>query len=62
MNEINFLADEIHQPLTKLMIIIKMFTESYLIDPINEIPQTDKINHYDKFYQLYSNQLLSEIY
>ena len=41
MNEINFLADEIHQPLTKLMIIIKMFTESYLIDPINEIPQTD---------------------
>ena len=42
MNEINFLADEIHQPLTKLMIIIKMFTESYLIDPINEIPQTDE--------------------
>ena len=38
------------------------FTESNRIDPINQIPYCDEINHYDQFHQPNSIQLIGEIY
>ena len=59
MNEIPFLADEIHHLRFRPRIT---FTESNQIDPINQIPHVDEINHFDQFHLPNLIQLICEIY